>query len=188
MSLTHYWLGASVLKFCASRFGAAGRWCFELVVALYFLATLARKFCRCILAATVLRSPTCVPDRADQEPGEVNLPAFSGQQRLQQPAYQEPCALAAALFTMASSSFCSANWHLRRAFSIRSRSSTALLSCEKRALLRQFYNWLSWSLNFLAAAATSSFFARARDSVLHCCEYLCLLLPDFVFVVIERLR
>lgn len=41
--------------------------------------------------------------------------------------------LAAAFLTMANPSACLANWRLRRAFSSRSRSSTALLSCERRA-------------------------------------------------------
>ncbi len=94
ISLTYFWFGASELKSCASRLGATGRWCFELIVALYFLAALARRFYRCMLAATVLRSYLC-PYQAGQESGEANRPAFSGQQRHQIPAYQEPCTVVA---------------------------------------------------------------------------------------------
>ena len=56
MSLTYFWFGALAVKSCCSRFGATGKLCFEFVVALNFLAALARRFWRRMLAATVLRS------------------------------------------------------------------------------------------------------------------------------------
>ncbi len=33
-----------------------------------------------------------------------------------------------------------------------------------------------------------TFSAKDSDSALYCCEYLCLVLPDLAFVVIEHLR
>lgn len=79
ISLTHFLFGAPALKSRASRSGATGRSCCEFVVALYFLAALARKFCRCIYRLPRFCARICAPDRADQEPDEVNLPASSGQ-------------------------------------------------------------------------------------------------------------
>lgn len=42
ISETQTRLGTWVVKSCPNRFGATGRWCLDWVVALYFLAALAR--------------------------------------------------------------------------------------------------------------------------------------------------
>ena len=43
MSDTHFWSGLSALKSCSNKLGATGNECLLLVVALYFLAALARQ-------------------------------------------------------------------------------------------------------------------------------------------------
>jgi len=55
MSPTHFWFGCVAVKSYWSTFGATGRLWFAFVVALNFLAALARKPCRLRLAATALR-------------------------------------------------------------------------------------------------------------------------------------
>lgn len=63
----------------------------------------------------------------------------------------------ASLFTLANFSACAASWRLRGGFPTRSRFSTVLRSCARRALPRQEYSWFSWNFNAWLLSAPRAF-------------------------------
>lgn len=86
VSDTHFWSGASAVKFCSNRLGATGKEWLLLVVALYFLAAFARQPLQRMILATRCLPTTCPSSRSRRVIlGEPGRPFSSSKIRLISP-------------------------------------------------------------------------------------------------------